>query len=107
MTHESLQMVITTARELIRREHDFFVDTGIDNHEHIPRVKRMADAVAAFLEKESVPSDECVQVRQKLISYARDLFVAAWMQPLDGDADSPPSEKEATEYFDQTLRASV
>ena len=104
MTHESRQMVITTARELIRREHDFFVDTGIDNHEHIPRLKRMADAVAAFLEKEGVQSDKCVQVRQKLISYARDLFVAAWMQPLDGDRDNPPSEKDAVECFDRVLK---
>jgi len=92
------------AKALVHAEHIFSCQRFIDNSEHVPRMVHLASAAAAFLKKEGASADESNRFREQLIDYARELFVAEWMTPLEGDEERPPKEKDAIACFDSHLK---
>ncbi len=98
--------VIGFAMALVERQHRFFLDESIDNSEHVPAIRRIADTAHAYLKSLGIPSETCNKVKKELIARARDLFIAEWMRTLDED-DGPPDEegrREAMRTFDQLLK---
>ena len=87
--------MILAAKRIMESEsrHNFEV-YAIDDSEHIPRMERMAVAVAEALSEQGLPPSKCDACRDDLIEYARQLYIAEWMRPQPGD-QIPPEEKDA------------
>jgi hypothetical protein len=94
MNNKSIAVAIATGRQIIRDEHAFFVNVGVDNSEHVPRIERIAESIRSILSQEGSASSEANQAKRDLIDFGRALFVKEWMIPIEGE-DEIPSEEEA------------
>jgi hypothetical protein len=103
MNKESIAVAIATGRQVIRDEHAFFVNDGIDNSEHVPRIERITESIRTILSQEGAASSEANQAKRDLIDFGRALFVKEWMIPFEGE-DETPSEEEAVAEFNSYLR---
>lgn len=103
MDQETIKILKEFALALIERQHQFFIDETIDNSEHVPAIKRIAETAYQYLTAKGVSSEISTKVRKELISHARKLFIKGWMTPLDED-EEPPDEEEARRTFDQLLK---
>ncbi len=91
---------------LVEKQHQLFVEESLDNSEHVPAIKRIADTAYEYLEVNGISSNIGEKVREKLISRSRDLFIEEWMRPLEEDEDSPDQEEreEAINTFNEFLK---
>jgi hypothetical protein len=103
MNKESIAVAIATGRQVIRDEHAFFVNDGIDNSEHVPRIERITESIRTILSQEGAASSEANQAKRDLIDFGRTLFVKEWMKPIEGE-DETPSEEEGVAEFNSYLR---
>ena len=102
---EIIKTVTEFAMVLIEKQHKFFVDETIDNSEHIPAIKRIADAAHEYLRGQGTSVDRSNKVRSKVISHGRDLFVQTWMTPEEDDElPDEDDRREAEEEFDELLK---
>jgi hypothetical protein len=106
-----MEDIIKTVAEfgiaLVEKQHKFFMGGSIDNSEHIPAIKRIADAAYGYLKQKGVNLDKAKSVKKELIKRGKDLFIEAWMkteedeEPLDEE-----DRREARETFDELLKES-
>ena len=99
MDQEIIRIVTEFGVALIERQHQLFVEESLDNSEHVPAIKRIANTALGYLKGSGISSDIAEKVRDKLISRGRDLFVEEWMRSLEEDED-PPDEQEREEAID-------
>jgi hypothetical protein len=100
-----IEVITEFGIDLVERQHKFFHDNSIDNSEHIPAIKRIADAAYDYLKRKGTPLDKAKQVKQKLINHGNDLFVKEWMEIEEGDEPLGEEDRqEARETFDKLLR---
>ena len=95
--------VLDTAMQIIQDEHHVFVEDGIDNDEHIPRIIRIARSAGKLLLINGMAKRDVDANIERIINYGRQLFIEEWMKPFPGD-DEPPLEEEAIEEFDKYLK---
>jgi len=99
MKEEIIKIVTGFGAALIEKQHQLFVEESLDNSEHVPAIKRIANTAFGYLKGSGISSDIAEKVRDKLISRGRDLFVEEWMRSLEEDED-PPDEQEREEAID-------
>ncbi len=106
MDQDITKTVIEFGMALVERQHRFFVDESIDNSEHIPAIKRIADTAYQYLKTTGIPSDTSKKVRKELIARGRHLFIEEWMRMRDEDEEPPDEEdrREARRTFDGLLK---
>ena len=90
-------------KAVLASEHEYFVQHMIDDHEHIPRVARIARAVARFFRDAHGAPAEADAVQEALLAYGKRLFMDEWMNQLAPDADKARALDEASAEFDQIL----
>ncbi len=89
---------------LVEMQHDFFVNVGVDNSEHVPAIERICDAAYACLKDKGVGTKQAREVLQELLGVARHLFVEEWMRPGEWDDELDDADpQEAIECFDGLL----
>ena len=103
MDQETIKILKEFALALIERQHQFFVDETIDNTEHVPAIKRIADTAYKYLITKRGSSEISTKVKKELINRGRELFIKEWMSPFDEDEELP-DEEEARRTFDQLLK---
>ena len=103
MDPESIALARAVGEQVLRDEHNFFVDEETDNSEHVPRVARIAESVRRALEQEGCDAVDADLVERELLDLGRALFVEEWMRPLPGD-DQAPAEADALAEFERCLR---
>ncbi len=102
---ETIKTVTEFGMLLIENQHRFFLDETIDNSEHVPAIKRIADAAYEYLKGQAVGANRAEKVKAKLINHARNLFVQTWMTPEeDGELLDEEDRREAEETFDELLK---
>ena len=104
-----MEDIIKTVTEfgiaLLERQHKFFLDGSIDNSEHVPAIKRIADAAYGYLKQKGVNLDSAKKVKKELINRGKDLFVAAWMtSEEDEEPLGEEDRREARRTFDELLK---
>ena len=107
MDQDITKTVIEFGMALVERQHRFFLDESIDNSEHVPAIRRIADAAHAYLKSLGIPSETCKKVKKELIGRGRDLFIEEWIRTVDED-DGPSDEegrREARKTFDELLES--
>lgn len=104
-----MEDIIKTVTEfgiaLLEKQHKFFLDGSIDNSEHVPSIKRIADAAYGYLKQKGVNLDSAKKVKKELINHGKDLFVAAWV--ISDEDEGPLNEedrREAKRTFDELLK---
>ncbi|MDO8724209.1 MAG: hypothetical protein Q7J31_18570 [Syntrophales bacterium] len=104
-----MEDIIKTVTEfgiaLLEKQHKFFLDGSIDNSEHVPAIKRIADAAYGYLKQKGVNLDSAKKVKKELTNHGKDLFVAAWM--ISEEDEEPLGEedrREARRTFDELLK---
>ncbi len=75
MDKEAIKLLKEFGLALVYRQHDFFTKESIDNSEHIPAIKRIADTAYQYLITKGVHPAISTKVEQDLINYARELFI--------------------------------
>ena len=90
-------------RAVLEAEHRHFVAEMLDNEEHVPRILRIAGAVASGLEGCEPRQYDMAEVRTALESYGRDLFLSEWKARLMEEAEQEedvhePMQEAAVEY---------
>ena len=103
MDQETIKILKEFALALIERQHQFFIDETVDNSEHVPAIKRIAESAYQYLAAKGGSSDISTKVRKELITHARKLFIKEWMTQLEED-EEPPEEEEARKTFNQLLK---
>ncbi len=104
-----MEDIIKTVTEfgiaLLERQHKFFLDGSIDNSEHVPAIKRIADAAYGYLKQKGVNLDSAKKVKKELINHGKDLFVAACMTPEEDEEPlGEEDRREARRTFDELLK---
>ena len=104
-----MEDIIKTVTEfgiaLLEKQHKFFLDGSIDNSEHVPAIKRIAEAAYGYLKQKGVNLDSAKKVKKELINHGKDLFVAVWM--ISEEDEEPLGEedrREARRTFDELLK---
>ncbi len=90
-------------KAVLASEHEYFVKLRIDNHEHIPRVARIARATARVLRDAHRSSAEADAVQEALLAYGKQLFLDEWMRQLERDEDGAHALNEGAAEFDRIL----
>ena len=103
MDEKTIEILKEFGLALVEKQHQFFVDEGIDNSEHIPAIKRIANTSYQYLTAKGVSPKISTKVKKDLINHARELFIKEWMTPLDEDQELP-DEEEARRTFDKLLK---
>jgi len=98
-----LPIIQSVAQKIVDDEHSFFIEDSLDNSEHIPRIKRIANSVNKFLKDHGVSKKDCDLIYNSIIEHGRKLFIEEWMKPIEGD-DEPLNEEEAIEAFNERIR---
>jgi len=98
-----LELLETTGRAVIQREHEFFISYALDNGEHIPRIGRIAESVAGVLKASGHPEEEASALRDRLVGFGKELFLDEWMPSLEDDEDPDAVLEYASRVFDHIL----
>lgn len=92
---------LSLPKAIIDELHQYFVQQGIDNYDHIMTLKRVIIAVCKFFPDESEP------IKNELFEYAFDLFWDEWKVSLeeedeDEEYDLKKEYRTARRIFEQT-----
>ena len=103
---DMIKTVTEFGMALVERQHQFFLDETVDNSEHVPAIKRIADTAYDFLKARGASLDEAKRARKDMISHGRNLFVERWMTPLEEDEEPLDEEdrREAKRRFNELLK---
>lgn len=106
MDQDIIKTVIEFGVALVERQHEFFLDESLDNSEHIPAIKRIADTAYRYLKANGISSGISKKVREELTSRGRELFMQEWMTTLEEDEEPLNQEdrQEARRTFDELLK---
>jgi hypothetical protein len=99
-------IAVVLGKAVIRAEHEFFVRDLLDNGEHVPRIRRVADAMGRGLRDLGLPMEQVAPVSDSLVAYGRELFLAEWMSQASKAEDSATVLAEGGEEFDRILAGS-
>lgn len=95
--------VLDTAMQVIKDEHEAFVDGETDNCEHIPRILRVAESAGTLLKMDGMGKQEVRANVDRIVEFGRRLFVQEWMRPIAGETERP-REEDALREFDRYSR---
>jgi hypothetical protein len=92
-------------RIMIAKEHDYFIDEGQDNLDHILALKRIISGITDFLKSEGIHQNEFAALTLRLMNYAKELFVDEWVvcsydEEKETDGDIEELKTEAARTFD-------
>ena len=92
---------------LVEKRHRFFLNDSVDNSEHVPAIKRIADTAYGYLKRKGANPDRAKEVKKELISHGKNLFIKAWMKTEEGEEPLGEEDRqEAMETFDELLKES-
>jgi hypothetical protein len=104
-----MEDIIKTVTEfgiaLVEKQHQFFLDESLDNSEHVPAIKRIADTAYDYLRGKGINLGISKKAKKELINHGRNLFIETWMTPEeDEDPLSEEDRREAGETFNGLLK---
>ncbi len=104
---EMIKTVTEFGVALVEKQHKFFLNDSVDNSEHVPAIKRIADTAYAYLKRKGVNPDRAKEVKKDLINHGKNLFVKTWMKTEEGEEPFGEEDRqEAMETFDELLKES-
>lgn len=99
------ELLRTAGRKILRSEHEHFREAGIDDARHIPRISRIAAAIADVAREAGTPVEEAVALEEELVAHGRELWLGLCMSHIDDDEDPAAFREESAEIFEQIRTA--
>ena len=104
---EKIKTVTEFGIALVEKQHRFFLNDSMDNSEHVPAIKRIADTAYAYLKRKGANPDQAKEVKKELINHGKNLFIKVWMKTEEGEEPfGEEDRKEAEETFNELLMES-
>jgi hypothetical protein len=98
-----LSFAEAAAQSVIVEENAFVDGYGIDDNEHLPRIRRIIEAVAkATLDAGENPAD-VADLRQRLLAFAEDEYMKRWMAEIYEDEDPDAVRQDGLSVFRHVL----
>ena len=97
----SIETAVAVGKMVLDVEHDHFVEAGIDNREHIPRVLRILASVAQVLRETPSLSSSADEVEDTLLAHGKERFMAEWMSQTEPDEDAQRVHEQGSYEFDR------
>ncbi len=99
-----LEIVERIGKSIILREHEHFCDESIDNAEHIPRIKRIVEAIDQELSSLGISREKARNTSKKVKEYGKELFMKIWMESLEDGESEEDVREEGSYEFDSIYR---
>jgi len=99
MMSRSRDLLLAVGKEVVRREHDYFDEAALDDRRHIPRVERIAAAIAAAVREEGGSEDEASALHEELVAYGRELWLDLCVSNAVEGEDLDAFREESAEIF--------
>lgn len=88
-----LELAAAVGRSIIDAENKFLEGYGIDANEHIPRLRRIAEAAGAAAERAGLGKQQAEEITRGLLGYAEQEYIKTWMSQIEEeDSDEDPDE---------------
>ena len=91
-------------RSLIDAENAFVDGYAIDDNEHIPRLRRIAETVGATARAAGIGDRDAAAITRKLLEHAEQEYMKRWMSDLYDDEDPDEVREEGLGVFRHVLR---
>jgi len=106
MNQDIIKTVTALGMALVESQHKFFSEAFVDNSEHIPAIKRIADTAYQYLIANGIGSDSSAKVKEELIRHGKELFLQLWMQGIIEDGGTPTANdaKKAEKTYEKILK---
>ena len=73
--------------------------TPIEDYEHLPRIRRIIEAVAKAALNAGESRAAVADLRQRLLACAEDEYLKRWMEDIDEDKDPDELRREGSSVF--------
>lgn len=87
------------ARSIIDEENAFVDGYAIDDDEHIPRIRRIIEAVAKAVLNAGESRASVADLRQRLLAFAEDEYMKRWMAEVYEDEDPDEARRDGVSVF--------
>lgn len=106
MNQDIIKIVTAYGMVLVESQHKYFLEEAIDNLEHIPAIKRIADTAYQYLIANGISIGNSTKVKEELIHHGKDLFIQLWMKNIIKDEEIPSKKdiREAEKTFEKILK---
>lgn len=98
-----LDFAEAVGRSLIDAENAFVDGYAIDDNEHIPRLRRIAEVVGATAGSAGAGDADAAAVTRKLLAYAEQEYMKRWMADIYEDEDPDEARLEGLRVFRHVL----
>jgi hypothetical protein len=87
------------ARSVIDEENSFCDGYAIDDDEHLPRIRRIIEAVANAALDAGESRAAVADLRQRLLAFAEDEYMKRWMAEVCEDEDPDEVRRDGVSVF--------
>ena len=92
-------IALQIGRAVLSSEHKHYVaDEQLDDRDHVPRILRIAGAVASASLRVGLAEGEAISVREALESHGKELYMTEWNAQIEGEDARRVMEEGLDEY---------
>jgi hypothetical protein len=99
------EIALQAGRAVLSSEHKHYVAERLDDCDHVPRILRIAGAVASASLRMGLAEGEAISVRETLESYGKELYMAEWSAQIMEGEDARRVTKEGLDEYDRLSNA--
>ncbi len=99
-------VALQIGRAVLSSEHKHYVaDEQLDDRDHVPRILRIAGAVASASLRVGLAEGEVSSVREALESHGKELYMANWNSQIMEGEDARRVMEEGLDEYDRLYHA--
>ena len=98
-------IALQVGRAVLRSEHKHYVAAQLDDSDHVPRILRIAGAVASGSLRVGLAEGEASSVREALESHGKELYMAEWNAQIMEGEDARRVTEEGLDEYDRLYNA--
>jgi hypothetical protein len=98
-----LEFAEAAARSVIDEENSFCDRYAIDDDEHLPRIRRIIEAVAKATRDAGESRAAVADLRQRLLTFAEDEYMKRWMADIYEDEEPDEVRREGLGVFRRVI----
>jgi len=99
------EIALEVGRAVLSSEHEHYVAEQLDDRDHVPRILRIAGAVASASLRAGLAEGEAISVREALESHGKELYMAEWSAQIVEGEDARRVTKEGLDEYDRLSNA--